>query len=104
MTNQQFNEVAAVTVSFLGGDLIPGLPKSVTIPLNQPVTMAALIDRLGALLGVRELRDQIARYYAILLDGTAIQHLQGWETMVHPGASVAVVAPLGGGSKPLDNR
>jgi len=99
-TRQQPGEVSAVTVSFLGGDLVPGLPKSVTMPLSRPVTVATLVDQLEAFLGIRELRSQITHYYAILVDGTAIQHLQGWETMVYPGASVVVVAPLSGGLKP----
>lgn len=87
----------SVKVSFFGGELIPHLPKSLELDLSGPVTAAELVTRLEQATGTADLRAKMERYYAILVDGTSIQHLQGWSTQVRPGASVAVVAPMGGG-------
>lgn len=87
----------SVTVSFFGGTLVPGLPKSVTMDLAEPITVAALLDRLDQMINLPDLCAKLVQYYAILVDGTSIQHLQGWDTVVRPGAAVAVVAPMGGG-------
>ncbi len=86
-----------VTISFMGGALVPGLPKSVTLALAEPVTVAELFRRLEAAIGMPELRAKATKYFVILVDGTSIQHLQGWETPVAPGATVSVAAPMGGG-------
>ena len=86
-----------VTVAFLGGSLVPGLPKAATVHLSDPVTLGELFARLEEALQRPGLRSEVTRHYAVLVDGTAIQHLQGWETLVRPGAAVSVVAPMGGG-------
>ena len=86
-----------VTVTYLGGMLVPGLPKSLALELTEPATVAHLFRRLEDTLRIPDLRAQVAKYCIILLDGTSIQHLQGWETVLRPGAAVAIVASLGGG-------
>jgi len=86
-----------VKVSFFGGELVPHLPKSLELDLPEPITAAELVVRLGQATGAADLRAKIERFYAILVDGTSIQHLQGWSTLVRPGAEVAIVAPMGGG-------
>jgi molybdopterin converting factor small subunit len=87
-----------VRVSFFGGELIPNLPKSLELELSEPITAAELVVRLGQATGAGDLRAKIERFYAILVNGTSIQHLQDWDTLIRPGATVAVVAPMGGGS------
>ena len=87
----------SVKVSFFGGELVPHLPKSLELELSEPITAAELVVRLGQATGAADLRAKIERFYAILVDGTSIQHLQGWSTLVRPGASVAIVVPMGGG-------
>jgi molybdopterin converting factor small subunit len=74
------------------------LPKKVAQELDETVTVAELMDRLELVLGIPDLRAKLTRYCAIVVDGTSIQHLQGWDTPVRPGAMVAVVAPMGGGA------
>jgi molybdopterin converting factor small subunit len=91
------NVVGTVTVTFFGGELIPHLPKSLQLELSRPITAAELVEKLGQAIGMADLRAKIERYYAILVDGTSIQHLQGWNTLVRPGIVVAIVAPMGGG-------
>jgi molybdopterin converting factor small subunit len=86
-----------VTVRFFGGDLVPGLPKCLDLELPEPITAEEVMVRVGQATGMSDLRVRIERFYAILVDGTSIQHLQGWSTLVRPGSSVAVVAPMGGG-------
>lgn len=86
-----------VKVSFFGGELVPHLPRSLELELSEPITAAELVVRLGQDTGISDLRAKIERFYAILVNGTSIQHLQGWSTLVRPGAAVAIVAPMGGG-------
>ena len=89
-----------VTISFMGGALIPGLPKTVTLPVDKPITVRVLLQRLEHIIPVPDLCAQLMHHYIVVLNGKAIQHLQGWETLVAPGSRVSVVAPLGGGAGP----
>ncbi len=91
------NDPSTVRVNFFGGDLVPNLPKFLDLELSGPITAAGLVDRLAETTANPDLRAKVERYYAILVDGTSIQHLQGWSTLVRPGAVVAIVAPMGGG-------
>jgi molybdopterin converting factor small subunit len=86
-----------IRVSFFGGELVPHLPRSLELELSEPIAAAELVVMLGQATGVADLRAKIERFYAVLVDGTSIQHLQGWSTVVRPGAAVAIVAPMGGG-------
>ncbi len=86
-----------VTVGFYGGELVPHLPKSLDLELCEPITAAELMSKLEQVTGNPDLRVKIERFYAVLVDGTSIQHLQGWSTLVGPGSVVAIVAPMGGG-------
>jgi len=89
--------VSRVEVRFLGGALVAGLPKTHEVELDAPITALQLFERLAHVLGQPELRHQVDKHFTVLVNGTSIRHLQGWETLVAPGASVAVVAPMGGG-------
>ncbi len=86
-----------VTVSFMGGALVPGLPKSVTLTLAEAITVDELFQRIEKEIGMPDLRAKTSRYFVVLVNGTSIQHLQGWDTPVRPGANVSVAAPMGGG-------
>jgi molybdopterin converting factor small subunit len=90
-------QAGRVDINFFGGELVPRLPKTVQLEISEPITAAELVARLGEFTGAGDLRASIERFYAILLDGTSIYHLQGWSTLVRPGAVVAIVAPMGGG-------
>ncbi len=89
---------STVTISFKGGGLVPGLPKQVTLDLAEPVTIGVLIDRLEQTLARPDLRAALTQYYIFVVNGTTIQHQQGWDTIVTPGSTVAVLAPMGGGA------
>ncbi len=77
--------------------LVPALPKTATLELGEPITVAELFQRLEEAIGVPDLRAKVTMYYIVVVDGRSISHLQGWETLVTPGAAVSVVAPMGGG-------
>jgi|GEM_PF-7068964 len=85
------------TVRFMSGMLLPGLPSSITLQLAEPVTISELFQRLEEVVSVPGLRDRVSECLAVLVDGTSIQHLAGWDTVVRPGAAVSVVLPMGGG-------
>jgi len=104
MGNAQAAEQAAAgpsgtVVAFFTGSLVPGLPKEVFVTLERPVSLDELIATVEQMVGVPELRSRLERYCAILVNGTSIQHLQGWATPVCRGARVSVVIPMGGGSQ-----
>ena len=86
-----------ITVRFLGGSLVPGLPREVSVQATRALTADELLGRLEPLLGVTDLRVKLEQHFALLVNGTSIQHLGGWSTLIEPGASVSVVAPMGGG-------
>jgi molybdopterin converting factor small subunit len=77
--------------------MVPGLPKEVALDLSEPITAGELLDCLEHKLEIPQLRAKLVRYYVVVLNGTAIQHLQGWETIVEPGSLVSILAPMGGG-------
>jgi molybdopterin converting factor small subunit len=90
----------SITVSFKGGTLVPGLPKMVTLQLEEPIPVSAVLKRLEEVIPIPDLTSRLMRTYIVVLNGKAIQHLQGWDTLVPPGSSVSVLAPMGGGSRP----
>ncbi len=88
-----------ITVNFMGGVLVPGLPKQVTLDASGPITAEALIALLESTLAIPDLRANLMRHFIVVVDGTTIQHLQGWQTLVQPGARVSILAPMGGGCR-----
>ncbi len=88
-----------ITVNFMGGTLVPGLPKRVILDSRTPVTAEALITLLESKLAIPELRAKLMQNFIVVVDGTTIQHLQGWQTLVQPGARVSILAPMGGGCR-----
>ena len=96
-TRHDGEECGTITVRFLGGSLVPGLPRHATIQVSGPITVAELACRLEPVVGVADLRAKFEQHYAVLVNGTSIQHQAGWSTEVTPGSDVAVVAPMGGG-------
>ncbi len=96
-TTPQTPVAGPVTVSFLGGALVLGLPKAMTLELERPITAEELFCRLAEKLAMPDLRVRLTSYLVILVDGTSIQHQEGWQTIVRPGSVVSVVAPMGGG-------
>ncbi len=88
-----------ITVNFMGGVLVPGLPKQVTIDSSEAISAEALMTLLESRLAIPDLRAKLMRHFIVVVDGTTIQHLQGWQTVVQPGARVAILAPMGGGSR-----
>ncbi len=95
---------STITIQFMGGGLVQGLPRKLTLDLTEPITIDALVTRLEAVLGIVDLRTKLTEYFIITVNGTTIQHLQGWQTLVAPGARVAVLAPMGGGCRPEGNE
>ncbi len=89
---------STITIQFMGGGFVPGLPRKLMLDLTEPITIDALAIRLEGILGIVDLRAKLAQHFIIVVNGTTIQHLQGWQTIVAPGARVAVLAPMGGGS------
>lgn len=96
-TGMMAGQPQVITVRFMGGSLVPGLPGSVTLPASGPITAGELFARLQDVIGVSDLRERVSKSLIVLIDGASIQHKEGWETLVRPGANVSVVAPMGGG-------
>ncbi len=88
-----------ITVIFMGGALVPGLPKQVTIESSGPITAEALMSLLESRLAIPDLRAKLKQHLIVVVDGTTIQHRQGWQTLVQPGARVSILAPMGGGCR-----
>ncbi len=88
-----------ITVNFMGGVLVPGLPKQVTVDASEPITAETLMTLLESTLAIPDLRAKLMRHLIVVVNGTTIQHLQGWQTLVQPGARVSILAPMGGGCK-----
>ncbi len=84
----------------MGGALVPGLPKTICLVVDEPIAVSALLQRLEHIIPIPDLCAKLMRYYIIVVNGKAIQHLQGWETLVPPGSQITVLAPLGGGGGP----
>ncbi len=91
------------TIEFMGGALVPGLPRKLTLDLTEPITIDGLVTRLEGVLGIVNLRAKLTEYFIITVDGTTIQHLRDWQTLVFPGARVAILAPMGGGGGTEEN-
>ena len=94
---------STITIQFMGGGLVPGLPRKLTLDVTEPITVDRLVTRLEGVLGIVDLRAKLTEYFIIAINGTTIQHLQGWQTLVAPGARVAVLAPMGGGGGDEEN-
>jgi molybdopterin converting factor small subunit len=80
------------------GALVTGLPRETRLPQDSARTIAEVISRVEAVSGSEGVRAGVERYCAVLVNGTSIQHLAGWQTPVAPGDRVSIVAPMGGGS------
>ncbi len=87
-----------ISIAFMGGSLVPGLPEELTLDWAEPATVSILLERLELVIGQPDLIAQLRRYFIFVVNGTAIQHLQGWETPIEPGTHVSVLAPMGGGA------
>ena len=87
-----------VTVSVLGGVLIPGLPKEITLAITGPTTLHALVTQLEQACALSHLHQRITQYYIVLLDGKTIRTAEEWNMSVASGATISLVAPIGGGA------
>jgi molybdopterin synthase sulfur carrier subunit len=75
---------------------------SIEIELSSPKTIREIIkiasDKLGTDIEPKLFEgDKIRRGTMILVNGKNIHHINGLDTMIHPGDRIAVFPPAGGG-------
>ncbi len=86
-----------VTVRLLGGMGLPVPRQVVQATLPAGATVRDLVARLEVELGVDDLAARLAEHCLLAVDGTEIGHLDGWETVLPPGAVVSIVPAMVGG-------
>lgn len=98
MTGEKGLPSNEVVVTCHAGALIPGLPNETRLAQDSVVTIGEVMAKVEEASGQENIRASVERYCAVLVNGTSIQHLAGWDTPVAPGDRVSIVAPMGGGS------
>ncbi len=89
-----------ITLKVFGGlrQLRPSTPEDLTVPANCTIDDLWSKLALGAPIFVEKLRDGIAGgYLHVLLNGRNIVFLEGAQTKLTDGDTVAVLPPVGGG-------
>jgi molybdopterin synthase sulfur carrier subunit len=86
-----------VRIKFVGASPLVKGSRTVSIAVDRELIVHELLRFLGEQLAIDDLEEQVRGSYMVVVNGTSISHLQGWETRVQDGSVVTIVSPIAGG-------
>lgn len=86
-----------VTVRLFGSPALSIRTQTIQLELPPDATAGLMLQRLEEALATPPLAEKLAGQYVVMVDGTAVEHLSGWETPLVEGSVVSIVPVAMGG-------
>ncbi len=86
-----------VTVRLFGSPALAIRTQTLQLELPPEATARGLLRRLEEELAAGQLAEKLAEQCLVMVDGTAVEHLAGWETPLAEGSVVSIVPAAMGG-------